>query len=149
MRRTAALAASCVAMATALSGCSFAPDAEAIDQRAQEVFDGIVASLDAADPAVLRTLEVLEPSEQACEEAGYTQTSRTARGTLAVAADAGAASSLLIDAESTFARDGYAPAERAGAGERAWVSDDGVLVTTTDASPVLVVAVFTPCVRTG
>jgi hypothetical protein len=145
MLRGAVAAASIALLATALAGCSFAPDSAEVDAEAQAVFDRIVESVGATDPAILRTLEVLPAGSQACDGEGLVQTSRTARGTLAATADPEALGSVIRTAETTFERDGYVPADGAGDGATAWVSSDGVLISLTDASPVLVVAVFTPC----
>lgn len=134
--------------ALALTGCTFAPDRDVAEAEARAVFDDVVAALGETDPALLRTVEAAPEAEQPCGEAEEgTQTARVATATLSVAADPAA-----IDDTLTAVADLLHPAEwdrirsaDDAPGQQAWASSNGVVVTITFDDPVLVTAVFTPC----
>lgn len=144
MRRAVA-GATGAAMLLVLAGCAIGPDPHEVGDHASEVFDAMVAELGSAQATVLRTLEVVPPATEPCDEGDLVQQSFLARGTLSVEAPDGAAGSLLTRASDTLGGE-WEPMASTSAGQRAWSSEDGITVTVTDATPVLVVAVFTPCV---
>lgn len=146
MRRIAAGA--CLALAVALAGCAPAHDPALVREGAQRVFDGIVAELSALDAAAARTVVVSEPAEQACGEDGAgTQTALVATATMPVAADEGAAEVAADAAVAGLDPDVWDEIRPSAetTGQRAWASQDGVVVTITATDPLVVAAVFTPC----
>jgi hypothetical protein len=147
IRRAPAALLLAAALAATLAGCSFAPDPAVVRADASAVFDDLVGTLSATDPAVLRTVEVLPEEARPCAEEGRTQASLVARGTLSVTADPAGAAGILDTVAGSLDTATWKPVEAGSgdAGERAWASADGIVVTLTDASPVVVVAVFPPC----
>jgi hypothetical protein len=129
----------------ALAGCSFAPDPADAQAHAAEIFDDLVAELSAADPTVIRTVEVLPEASQECDGAGEIQQALTAQATLSVRAASADAAETLNDV-ATALGDGWDPVPASSDVEqRAWTSADGVVVALTNADPVLLVSVFPPC----
>lgn len=146
MRRTTALPAAALLAAAALtlSGCSFGPDPREVFDRTESVFDQLTQELSAVDPAVLRTVEVV-PSEPLACEGEETQQTRVLRGTLSVRAEDGALTGVIDSLASTLDSDEWAVDDLAPSDIRTFTSEDGINVTITDDSPVVLVAVFGPC----
>jgi hypothetical protein len=144
-----ALAALLAAAVLALPGCAFGPDPEDLHDEARAAFENVVGVLEEVDPAVLRTVEVAAESEQACGEEDGTQRALVATGTLSITADPRAIDDTLADVADVLDPEEWDRIRRApDAGEQsAWASADGVVVTLTFDDPVLVAAVFTPCLR--
>lgn len=132
----------------ALAGCAFAADPVQVGERADAVYRELLTALSETDPAVLRTVEELPIEEVACAADDRTQQARVMRGTLSVQAAEGAGSGI---ADEIAARldDGWTralPTDDADESQdRSWSSAEGITVTVSDASPTIVVAVFTPC----
>ncbi|MDQ1130763.1 hypothetical protein [Microbacterium sp. SORGH_AS_0888] len=147
--RRLAVGGALLVLVAGLAAC--APrDPRAAEEAASAVFDDLVAAAGRVDTAVLRTLEVDDPSELACARPeGSVQRVYTARGTLAVeAADADA--SLVVDAVAARLDPGRwdtirAPEPR----QSAWTDEDGTVATVTADGPVIAIAVFTPCLAAG
>lgn len=128
----------------ALSGCAFGPDPREASDRASGVFDDLTAELAAIDPAVLRTVEVVPTDPVPCDDGDRMQQALVARGTLSVRAEDGAAGDV-VDTLAASLDGGWEPVRSDDAAVRAWANDDGANVTLTDATPVVVVSVFGPC----
>jgi hypothetical protein len=142
---TAAAVAIVAAAMLLLSGCAFGPDPRAASERAAAVFDDLTAELSAADPAVVRTVEIVPTDPIACEDEEQTQQVLLARGTLSVRATDGAAGEVVNSLAAEIDGDEWEPVPTDLAGTRSWSNDDGANVTITDADPVVVVTVFGPC----
>jgi hypothetical protein len=133
----------CVALSVALAGCSSAPQAAGVREHAAAVFDDLVEELETVDVAQLRTVEILPEERRPCAEGEGEQASLLARGTVSVGADEAAVARILDNAAARL--DAAQWQTDGAAGERTWASDDGIVVTLVDASPVLLLAVFPPC----
>jgi len=146
VRRSSALSAAAVlaAAALALTGCSFGPDPQEVNDRTTAVFDELTQELSAVDTAVLRTVEVVSEDPLPCE-GEETQQSHLVRGTLSVRAEDGALTGVIDSLAATLDSDEWTVDGLAPSDIRAWTNADGINVTITDASPVVVVAVFGPC----
>ena len=104
----------------------------------------------AVEEGTLRTLETTGPEEQSCgEQDRGTQRTFAAVGSVSVGADYAAEDALVdavtaaIDPEvwATIDADGLAGREGA------WVDESGIVATVSYDSPLLVIAVFTPCLK--
>lgn len=147
-RRTGAAALALAALA--LTGCAFGPDPEVADAEARAVFDDVAAALSDTDPALLRTVETAPQTQQECGEDGQgSQTARVATGTLSVTARPAAIDDTVATIADLLDPDEWDRIHRAddAPGQRAWASANGVVVAVTFDDPVLVAAVFTPCLR--
>lgn len=136
-----------VSASVLLAGCA-GPDVAELESDAQTAFDTLVATAAGIDVGILRTLEVSSPQEQTCgEQDRGVQHAFVAVGSVSVGADH-ATEDALVDAV-TAAVDpadwtpiaGDAIAGRDGA----WVDESGIVATVSYDSPLLVIAVFTPC----
>lgn len=144
----AAGAALLTAAVLALAGCASGPDPEAADAEARAVFDDVVAVLSDADPALLRAVETAPEAEEACgAEGDGTHSARLVTGTLSVAADPAAIDGTLVSIADLLDPEQWDRIRAAddAPGQRAWASQNGVVLTLTFDDPVLVAAVFTPC----
>ena len=146
--RPAGVAAALALAATVITGCSFGPDPADVRADARAVFDDLLAAMAESDPAILRAVEAAPESEQACGEDGEgTQHALVATGTLSITAPEDGAEATVAAVRNELDPemwDRIRPAPSA-AGQRAWASEDGIVVTVTVEGPVLVTAVFTPC----
>ncbi|WP_341579907.1 hypothetical protein [Microbacterium schleiferi] len=130
-----------------LAGCA-GPDIAELESDAESAFDTLVAAAGAVEEGVLRTLEVASSEVQRCgEQDRGVQRAFTAVGSVSVAADYAAEDALVeavtaaIDPEEWTAIDADAVAGKEGA----WVDESGIVATVSYDSPLLVIAVFTPC----
>ena len=143
---TAAIAATGLVTAVLLAGCSASP-VDARD-RAEAVFDALVAEATAFDAQALRTIEVEPPAEQACgDDASVTSVGYSATATLPVTATALVLDQVADDLVDSLDPLLWLPIEpSAGLDQRAVEhADDGTVATVTIADRLLVIAVFTPC----
>ncbi|GAA1699496.1 hypothetical protein GCM10009808_16400 [Microbacterium sediminicola] len=146
MRRRAAAVGAAI-LVVALAGCATDDPAE-IDAQASGAFDGLVAAAAEIDSAVLRTLSIDPATTQSCGDGGE-QIIRSARGTVSVGAGVAQVAAL---AELQFAGGALDPErwdeiDPAQPGvQRAWADDDGIIATVRFEDPLLVIAVFSPCV---
>ncbi|QEW04024.1 hypothetical protein [Microbacterium lushaniae] len=147
-RPRAAVLGGVLLLVLALSGCGFGPDPETARAEARAVFDDLVSEMAAADPAVLRTVEPAAETEHPCGEEGQgSQRALVATATLSVTAATEAAEETVAAVAATLDSDTWDRIDPAAevAGQQAWASPDGVVVTVTFDDPVLITAVFTPC----
>lgn len=148
MRRGGVIAmVGALAVAGMLAGCAADP-VEAID-RAEAVFDDLVAEAVALDAETLRTVEVAEPTQEACgDDPEIVTVGLTATATLPVTA-----TGLVIDQVADGLIDSLDPLlwlpieTTAGVDQRAVRDEEGTVVTITTDARTLVIAVFTPCAR--
>jgi hypothetical protein len=146
--RLVAAAAGLALAAAAVTGCSFGPDPAEVRAEARAVFDDLVATMSEADPAILRAVETVPESEQACgEDDRGTQRALVATGTLSITAPEDGAKATVEALEEELDPESWDRIRRASAAseQRAWASEDGIVVAVTVEGPVLVTAVFTPC----
>lgn len=149
MRRGAV--AGVIAATLLLAGCSAADDTALVD-RAGSDFDALVSVASATDVAVLRTLEVEEPSVESCdpenENARYTVF--VATGAFAIGSEAADRTQVLSSFEPSFAAVGdesprWGSVEGLPADQQAWVGVEGITASMTIDDGLLVIAVFSPC----
>lgn len=138
---SAALAAGLIALA----GCSASPDEAR--ERAEEAFDGLVAAASAYGADVLRTVEAAEPDERACgEDQDRAMLALTATATSPVTAEEPRLREVADELVAGLDPEAWAAITPAsGLDQRALQDEHGTVVTVTVADPVLVIAVFTPC----
>jgi hypothetical protein len=134
-----------------LSGC-FGPGEDELIALAAADFDSLVEQASAADVEVLRTLEVEDPSVEACDdtEADDEHTVFVAAGTLAVQTDAVDGRALIdgfeLSEKTDDGEDRWTEVARGTAGtQRAWADENGITASATVDDGLLVVAVFSPC----
>jgi len=148
-RRPIMLALAFVSASVLLTACA-GPDLDELETDAAAIFDTLVVAAGAVEEGTLRTLETTGPEEQTCgEQDRGTQRTFAAVGSVSVGADYAAEDALVdavtraidpaewtpIDAEGDAGRDG------------AWVNEGGIVATVSYDSPLLVIAVFTPCLQ--
>lgn len=137
-----------VLTAAAVTGCSFGPDPDVVHADARAVFDDLLETMADTDPAIFRAVEELPESEQECDGDGRgTQRALVATGTLSITAAEDAADATIEAMADLLDPEAWDRIRRASsaAGQQAWASRDGIVVTVTFDDPVLVAAVFTPC----
>jgi hypothetical protein len=144
-RRRVVAVAGVLAVAALLAGCA-ADRTDAID-RAELVFDGLVAAAAALDAETLRTVEVGEITEQACgDDPDVVTVGFTATATAPVTA-----TGLVIDQVADDLIDSLDPelwlpiAASEGVDQRAVRDEAGTIATVTTDTRMLVIAVFAPC----
>lgn len=124
-----------------LAGCA-AVDPDELRTEANSAFDALVAEASAVDTATLRTLDVAEVTTIGCDNE-KSQDAFTATGTRSVAASAGDVDAIGAQLVDTLDPAAWTPI-RATEGS-AWATEDGIVATITADDPLLVIAVFTPC----
>lgn len=132
------------ASALVLSGCTFGPEPRDVAERTDEVFDELSAELAAADPAFVRSVEIVDTDDIPCDD-DRSQSALVAQGTLSVRAEDGAASGVIDTLAAMLDGDEWVADDPRGGDVRSWSNDLGITVTLSDASPIVVVAVFGPC----
>ncbi|MGP3534620.1 hypothetical protein ACTU3I_07480 [Microbacterium sp. RD1] len=145
--RRGALALALALCGVLATGCAPGPSPEVVTDRARGLFDGLVGDLSAVDPGVLRSVEITPASEEACgdEEQPGVQTSFVATGTLSITAEDDAGRTILDALSDDLDDEEWDRIRTSEDGQDAWASEDGIVITTTLASPAIVVAVFTSC----
>ncbi len=144
--RPVAVAAVAAALLLLLTGC-FGPSTDELKALAQTDFDALVDVASGADIAVLHTLEVEEPSAEACdtEHPDAQHTVFVAAGTMAIQTTGVEERDLLTEFEPTFDDpERWTEVDRPGE-QRAYVGVEGITASMTIDDGLLVIAVFTPC----
>jgi hypothetical protein len=132
------------ASALVLTGCAFGPEPRDVAERTAEVFDELSTELAAADPALVRTVEIVDTDDIPCDD-DRSQSALVAQGTLSVRAEDGAAAGVIDTLAALLDAEEWAADDPRGGDVRSWSNDLGITVTLSDASPLVVVAVFGPC----
>lgn len=151
-RRILALVPAVALTALVLAGCTADVDPDAASARAAATFAALVDSAAQTDGETLRTLTTAEPVTQECSRpAGTTQQVLTATGVLSVQAAAAqsGADELRDTLGATLDTETWRPMADAvdAPDQKAWIAEDGVLVTLTSTGPAIVIAAFTPCLE--
>lgn len=149
-RSAAILAVGLLSASVLLAGCA-GPDIAELESDAESAFDALVAAAGAVEEGVLRTLELTGPEEQACgEQDRGMQRAFTAVGSVSVGADYAAEDALVDAVTAAIDPEEWTPIDADGVAGKdgAWVDEGGIVATVSYDSPLLVIAVFTPCLDT-
>lgn len=138
-----------ITAAALLAGCSADPDL-AVD-RAEQVFDGLVAEASALDAQTLRTVAVEPRTQEACgDDDSVVSVGFTATATLPVTASAPVIDQVADDLIGSLDAELWRPiTTSADLDQRAVQHEDGTVATVTTGSRLLVIAVFSPCQPMG
>lgn len=148
-RRPIMLALALVSASVLVTACA-GPDLDELESDAAAVFDTLVVAAGAVEEETLRTLETTGPDEQTCgEQDRGTQRTFAAVGSVSVGADHAAEDALVHAVTAAIDSEEWTPIEADGNAGRdgAWVDESGIVATVSYDSPLLVIAVFTPCLQ--
>ncbi|MGP6205461.1 hypothetical protein [Microbacterium sp. F2] len=146
-RRAAMFAVGLLSASVLLAACA-GPDIAELESDAESAFDALVGVAGATEEGILRTLEVASPEEQPCGEHDRgVQRVFTAVGSVSVGADYAAEDALVDAVTEEIDPEEWTPIDADGVAGKdgAWVDESGIVATVSYDSPILVIAVFTPC----
>ncbi|MEV8358867.1 hypothetical protein [Microbacterium sp. NPDC076895] len=147
VRQAATFAVGLLSASVLLAACA-GPDIAELESDAESAFDALVGVAGATEEGILRTLEVASPEEQPCgEQDRGVQRVFTAVGSVSVGADYAAEDALVDAVTEEIDPEEWTPIDADGIAGKdgAWVDESGIVATVSYDSPILVIAVFTPC----